>query len=537
MNKTHLFLCKYNTEITATRRCFDRVIFKGHVRLFSYPAGVRYFVDRVLRIRRKDVMGWAKAQSERIAAHAKALAEQAGRPYLYLRGHQRKDDLVAGILRTQRLDQGLVCVLACLEHCPSFRLIHGQGRPDFARATPPALVFYFYWLDPDWGLLHVRVPSLFPWPVPIAVNGHDYLARQLTRRRLGFVQEDNAFVELDDPARAQELADGFLREDWGQRLARMARRFLPLPPDVRCGWGYYGVLDQAEYATDLVFRSRQALAELYPRLIDHAVRHFQAPDILGFLGRRRHVRYDGEVLTTCRKDRRPGRQGATRRSPKRAIRQGELASWRIKHRVRNNWLKMYDKRGRVLRVETGIHQPQEFRVRRARRRRGRPAMTWCPMNQGVANLYHYQAVAQAANARYLQALTAVDPPPATVADLRRLGEPCRHAGRSYAAFNPARPRDLRLLASLCQGAHLLRGFRNPDIRPALFATPAADPREQRRRSAAVGRLLKRLHVRGLLLKIPHSHRWHLSPRGRELFTQLLQAHHVFTRYIVDPLAA
>ena len=61
---------------------------------------------------------------------------------------------------------------------------------------------------------------------------------------------------------------------------------------------YYWVVDQAEYATDLIFTSRESLAGLYSRLLDHATINFSASDILTFLGRRFHPRFDGEVLTS-----------------------------------------------------------------------------------------------------------------------------------------------------------------------------------------------------------------------------------------------
>ena len=51
------------------------------------------------------------------------------------------------------------------------------------------------------------------------------------------------------------------------------------------------------------------------------------------------------------------------------------ASPRIKHGVKNNWLKMYDKFGRVLRIETVINDPRGVRVRRLRTRDGRGR--WC----------------------------------------------------------------------------------------------------------------------------------------------------------------
>jgi hypothetical protein len=517
MDSTNAFLAKYTTRIDFTLDCFDRVIFKGHLSGLCFTDGLRRFVDFTLRIRRKDFMPWAKAQSQRIIEHAQALAVKENRPYLYLSGPHRKDQIVADLLRKHPLHEGLVCILRCVEHCPSFRLIHSKGRPDFAPARPPALVFYFYWLDPDLGLIHVRVPTLFPWAIQVAVNGHDSLARRMADARIGFVQEDNTFVELDDPKKAQALADHFVREDWPKRLRRLALCVLPQLKDVLADFEHYWVIDQAEYASDLVFCSRQKLAELYPRLLDHAVLNFQAPDILGFLGRRLHVCYDGEVLSDCKKDRIPGS--------------------RIKHRVRNNWIKMYDKRGRVLRIETVINNPSEFKVRRERRRGGEIVMVWAPMNKGVCNLYRYQQIGLAANGRYLAALAVVQPPPEALGDLHRLGESCQHAGRGYAGFNPARQRDLQLFQCLCHGEHLLNGFRNADIRQRLVGSKESDASQRRRRSAATGRILKRLHIRGLLVKVPHSRRWHLSQRGRELLSELLRAHHRFIGHVVANAAA
>ena len=80
--------------------------------------------------------------------------------------------------------------------------------------------------------------------------------------------------------------------------------------------------------------------------------NFGAKDILTFLGRKLHGNFQGEVLTDCKKKREPGA--------------------RIKHRMKDNWLKMYDKFGQILRVETVINNPREFRVRRLRERNGRP---------------------------------------------------------------------------------------------------------------------------------------------------------------------
>lgn len=521
MNKDHVFLRQYNEQIAFTLSCFDRVICKGHLRGLLYPGGVCQFVDNTLKIKRMDFMAWAKSHSQRIIEHAERLAREAGCPMEVLRGHQRKEALAARFLRTRRIAEGLVCVLRCTEHCPSYRLVKGKGRPTFASAFPPALVFYFYYLDRQLGLIHIRVPTLFPWSVQIAVNGHDYLAQEMARRRVAFEQQDNAFVQIDDPVQAQTLAEGFLDTLTPSCLRRLAQRVLPLPPEVRAKMAHSWVIAQAEFSTDLVFQDPRQLAGLYGRLVDHATLHFKAPDILGFLGRKLYARFDGEVLTDCKKDRQQGT--------------------RVKHKMKGNWIKMYDKMGRMLRIETVINSPGEFKVRRRRQRHGQAVMAWVPMNKGIGNLYRYQEACHNANDRYLAALAAVKPLPQALqqarGDLQRLGESVRHHDRPYAGFNPAKNADLTLFQILCQGHYLLNGFRNADVRPSLFPTSADDPHRRRRHSAAVGRKLKRLHVRGLLSKVPHSRRWHVSPRGRHLFTELLRAHRLFTSQPTPATAA
>ena len=89
------------------------------------------------------------------------------------------------------------------------------------------------------------------------------------------------------------------------------------------------------------------------------------------------------------------------------------------------------------------------------------------------------------------------------------------ADRSSAGFNPARSEDVRLFAAVLDGDHIARGFRNKDIRAALFGTNEPTSRQ---RSALVGRLFKRLHHRQLLAKIPRTRRWRATDAGRHLLS-------------------
>jgi hypothetical protein len=268
--------------------------------------------------------------------------------------------------------------------------------------------------------------------------------------------------------------------------------------------GHYWVVDQAEYATDICFTSRHALAGLFRRLLEFALLTFSPTKVFHYLGRKWHERFDGEVQTHYKSVRVPGAC--------------------IKHFMKRNWLKMYDKLGLLLRVETVINQPGEFKVLRdCQHRDGTTSLGWFPMCKGVGNLHHYQSHACASNQRYLAALAAVDDPTPSYDDLKTLTEPQRRQGRSYAGFNPAREEEARLFAAVLAGDHIAQGFRNQDIRAALCATSPAETLK-RQQSAAVGRLLKRLHVRGLVAKVPRTRRWRVTERGRRILGDTLQTY-------------
>jgi hypothetical protein len=499
------FLEKFASLIVAVLSCFDRVIFKGYLP-FGDDQHLNGWVDYVLKMRRSQFYDLLKEHSDTLVDYAKAFAAEAGRPYEHKQGKFRKERFIQELIRRDQLTEGLVAVLCTLETCRTIKLVHGQNRPRLSFARRPQRVLYYYFLDAEFGLRYVRLETWFPYTVQVYVNGHDWLARQMRQHQLGFVQQDNAFTQLDDPQRAQELADRFSQLRWVQQLAQWVRQVNPHV--VAGGWlahlEYYWVTEQAEYATDVLCASRAKLSELYPRLLDHATVNFSAKDILTFLGRKLHGNFLGEVLSDVKKRRVPGA--------------------RVKHRMAENWLKMYDKFGLVLRIETVINSPQEFRVRRRRVRRGERQMVWCPMNKGVSNLPSYQRVCRAANDRYLNALSVVADPAAGYAQVARLTEPKLHRGRRYAGFNPARRQDVRLFQAVLAGEHELHGFRNAQIREALCPV-APNPTERRRQANAVTRLLKRLHVRGLIAKIPRSRRWRVTRRGHKLLGRILQLHY------------
>ena len=91
------------------------------------------------------------------------------------------------------------------------------------------------------------------------------------------------------------------------------------------------------------------------------------------------------------------------------------------------------------------------------------------------------------------------------------------------ALNPLTGADGELLRTIARGDFLLEGFRNRDVRVALFGA-TADATQQRRQSAAVTRKLRLLRAHGLIIKVHKTHRYQVSAHGRLILTALLSAH-------------
>lgn len=199
---------------------------------------------------------------------------------------------------------------------------------------------------------------------------------------------------------------------------------------------------------------------------------------------------------------------------------------RIKHRVGFNSVKLYDKQGSVLRAETTINAPYDFRVWRRTEGNGKSPRAWHPMRKGVADLHRRAQVSQASNDRYLDALAAAD----TSTPFGHLvAEICRPAfwhDKRVRALKPWSDQDMQLFRIVTRGEFNVNGFRNRDIQALLYDHPAQTPEEGRRRSARVTRLLRLLRAHGLIKKVQHTHRYALTDKGRLILPAILTADRV-----------
>jgi hypothetical protein len=192
---------------------------------------------------------------------------------------------------------------------------------------------------------------------------------------------------------------------------------------------------------------------------------------------------------------------------------------RVKHWLNDNSIKMYDKAGSVLRIETTLNDMRDLKS--VRRVNGK--QVWMPMRKGVADAAGRAKVSRGSNDRYLDALSAVGTPTPLKSLTEKLSRPVRWKKQSVRGLNLLGSDDAALLSAAGRGEFMITGLRNPDLQQHLFATTAADTAELKRRSGQVTRKLRILRAHGLIRKLPHTHRYQVTDKGRQVIAAIAAA--------------
>ncbi|MGH2667882.1 MAG: hypothetical protein ACRDH5_01965 [bacterium] len=501
------FIARYRSLVTAVLCGFDRLVFRGHLLPLIREGGMFFFLEAA-GVRLLDFKNFVLATTERVKKASLAEARKLDRPVRYLDSPTiDKEDLARQLLAEHPVERGLICVLTALEPCMTFEYHRSPNRDERGLRLRPSkcLHLYKYFLHPRFGFMNARIQTWFPFNVQICLNGREWLTRQLEREgRSDFKRVDNCFTWLGNPDLTQRRMNEQLTTDWPRAFDPIARSLNPLHETIFAPspMDYYWSAYQTEWATDVMFKDPRTLADIYPLLVRHAMHHFKSPDVMRFLGRKAHGNFTGELVTSF-KDRPEG--------------------VRVKHWVRGNSVKMYDKAGSVLRVETTVAQTADFKVFRPRQDDPDGKLEWRPLRKGVADLHRRAQVSQRSNDAYLDALAAVDDTTPCSQLFDAVSRPVVDRGRRVRALRLGDPHDLALFQAISRGEFATAGFRNRDLRRLLHPTAAnASPKEVRRLSAQISRRLRLLRAHGIIRKVPKTHRYRLTTRG-ELLTAALFA--------------
>jgi hypothetical protein len=496
------FIRQHAQSVIGILRGWDRLRFRGTVRMLANLTGMKDFLSYT-RHRLKDFGDYAQEVSRQVRAASLAAAESVGRPVVHLDSPLvNKERIALDIARRDNVTEGLIAVVTAVESCNSYNVRSNRQKGLLELYPQPRKCqhLYHYMIHPVFGHMYVRLQTWFPFNLFIGLNGREWLSRQMDAAGIEYLRHDNCFPRLSDPEAAQRLLDEQVCFNWEQALGELSRQVNPALKQIIGGYriGYYWSLDQSEWATDVMFRQGAELARLYPDLVRHAMESFDSPSVMRFLGRSVDKgitpRFAGEIVSDLRR---------------------RTEGTRVKHSVNRNSVKMYDKAGSVLRVETTLNDVRDLQSPRLVKGR----KVWKRMRKGVADAARRAEVSDASNRRYLEALSAVSTPLPLKTLTDELSKPVKWNGRPARGLNLLGP-DAQLLSAIGGGEFLINGFRNRDVQAALFGAAACDEKTRRKRSGQVTRKLRLLRAHGLIQKVPRTHRYMVSSKGRQVIAAL-----------------
>jgi hypothetical protein len=475
---------RYGERIAGVLSCYDRIVITGTVPVICYAEGMTRFL-RAKEIRIFDYPQFAQTLRERVRDGAAALAVSSGITIEHIaKSHIRKEEVVARVLERRGDHPGLVHIISAMEACGSYRPWHDKasGRTFLRPASGKCLHYYFYFMDADLGLVYLRVPTWAPFRLQFYCNGHSWLARQMTAAGIGYTLADNSFVRIDNWQRAQELADALSPDLLHRVLDRYASQCCPVC-DV-FGQSYHWSLMQVEYATDLAFRSATTLGPLYDQLVRHSVLDVKAEQVASFLGRHITPQLAQEI----------GSQFSTR-----------IEGTCVKHRFGKSSIKMYDKCGIVLRIETTTNDVSFFKHhRKVEHRQGPPTRELAPVKKSIYSLIDLREILLGCNRRYLTHLSALDDFSAGVRALDRLTKPRKVEDKTVRGINFFDEGDAALLHALQNPRVNIAGIRRGDLLTDL----------QMFSPSRLSRHLRRLLDLGVIKRVTGTYRYYLTKAGR-----------------------
>ena len=494
---------RYADRLAGVLSCYDRIIITGTLPGVCYAQGMTSFLN-AKGIRIFDYPQFAAPLRDRVRECAQALATKHGVPIQHInKPNIKKEEVVAKVLQ-QRGDQpGLVHIISAMEACASYQPWHDKNtgktflRPD----TGKCLHYYFYWMDAKLGLTYLRVPTYCPFRLQFYCNGHSWLAKKLAAEGIGFTLLDNAFARIEDWARAQAFADALQPDALHRILDRYARQCCPVL-DV-FGQRYHWSLMQVEYSTDLVFRSEATLRALYEQLSREAVLSVKAEQVASFLGKKITALLAQEI----------GSRFATR-----------IEGTCIKHRFGKIGVKMYDKFGCVLRLETTTNDVSFFKHHRKVEHRDRHSTReLAPLKKSIYSLIDLREILLACNRRYLEFLSAIEDTSRGARDLARLTEPQQDGERTIKGLNFFQRTEQRLLRALQRPEFNIHGLRRADLKPYVDGLSAP----------ALSRQLRRMRFLGLIKRVSHTYRYYLTRLGRAAIAAACS----ITQFVIVPAMA
>ena len=478
---------KYADKIYGTLTCYDRMIIQGYIPGWSHAEGMTgYLYANNIRI--FDFASFSQPLTEQIRQNTQRIADENGIEIEFIRKLRafRKDGRIQEIIANTGKTEGLIHIFSAMEQCNTYKPWHdktnGKTSLKFDQSKCPH--YYFYFIDKELGLCYLRVPTWAPFRLQFYMDGHNLLAHKLQKKGIDYRMRDNAFLEVSDIEMAQRLSDRINPEDLHKVLDVFAKRYCPVAESL--GLGYTWTIQQIECATDIMFKEPGGLEPLYDEIVRTAIFTVKPDNIATFLGQRITYNCKKEVGTNYNQ---------------------RILGTRIKHHMGDVSIKMYDKFGRVLRIESTCNDVGAFRVKRkVEHKDGSSSEQKAPLKKSIYSLYQLFTIMKAANYRYLEFISSFDDHSGGNSSLAKVTSPVKENERPYRGIHFFSECDLRVLEAISRGEYMTFGMQGKDIRQHLSDIS----------SSAMSRIFKRLRLHGIIERAKGTYKYFPTAYGKEI---------------------
>lgn len=488
--------------------CIDRLYLNGYVPKLQRPENLWWFLHKH---RGCPVVSPAllKQMVDAFVERIRSFAEKNRIPIVHFERGQRKEQVVRERLKRFKPQEGVVMIGVAQEKVSGFRVYQKQrrsreqrrdGKPpmfSFYRGSIDVNQYYFYLLDRDFGLCFIKFSSYAPFNVRVWINGHEWAKRQLQRNGVAYQELDNGFLSCADPAALQQICATLAPEHIEAFFRRWLRQ-LPHPftaADRRAGFRYQLSIMQMEVSLTQVFdrpiHGRQFFEEVIRDNLDVG-----RPDRVQLLFERRVTR------------RTPGKFRT------RVLTAGVQPSLRFDYK--HTHVKQYFKLGRALRTETTFNDTYDFKIGRA-----------------LGNLPRLRTLGRHVNHRLLSLERVAHHCAIASNTVERIVLPTSDGEQRAPALRWGDPRTMALFAAVSAFVFAPEGFTNGQLRERVGGLHDPGPK-----GYGAGRMtydLRRLRLKGLVVRIPGKHRYMLTPLGRRVALFMTKSYARIVRPVLDRL--
>lgn len=435
-----LFFKQFDNHISFIYSLFDRLIFRGYIGgLFNEGSVINLLKNLGFHKRSNGVL---RSLTDSLNSHIEKTAEKSGVDILWWNNlpgedNQKKKDYLKNHYLNKK-KPGVLCVVKRMENTKTawFREITTKKRKKFNKlffCNKLVKHYYIYIYDDVLGLCYLKIATYLPFYVEFYCNGHYYIQREFDKRGIKYKMNENSFIKVDNQELLKELSesfegavieerihfwwDKFFRFDKGQRSTRSSL--------LQHLW----YTQQAEISTNVIFKTTKYFEGVYERFLQKHHRIGQ-PDVLKEIFEEKKI----PAKTTTKQS------------------LYELNA-NLRHWFGSNSVKMYNKGGYLLRVETTINKPDQLRFK---------------LKKPVRFLRAYYWYGLGCNNRYLDMLSDIDPDLINPEITEKMNQTITtEKGRRIAAPDLRKEHELELCKTLLNARFVVQEFKTTDLKDCL----------------------------------------------------------------------